>query len=184
VVTWRAYDARLACWGPFHVRRDLPDGSKRVTWRSPSGAPGLGEHRMEDLVYLPWDRASMPARVIITEGEKASEAVSGGDRYGIGTVCGASGTPGPQVVALFTGCHVTLWPDADRVGFDHMARLARRLEPVVASLRLVDIPEGVPDGWDAADADLDTIRRLTRDAHDVYLFRPDSSWLRPMDLAA
>lgn len=167
--TWRAYDARLAGLGPFHVRTDLPDGSKVVSWRTPTGGRGLGEHRMEDLIYS--ERVPMPARVVITEGEKAADAVRAGDLAAVGTVCGASATPGVHVIQLFTGCHVTLWPDADRVGFDHMARLARRLEPVVASLRLVVVPPDVPSGWDAADADHATVRRLVAQAHDVYLFR-------------
>ncbi len=175
---WQAFDARLGRPGPFHVRTDLPDGSKRVAWRVPSGAWGLGEHRIEDLVYL--QRLPMPSPVVITEGEKAADAVRAAGLAAVATVCGAGTAPGIHVVELFTGCRVILWPDADANGRDHMAMVARRLEPIVATLALVDVPADAPKGWDAADATPATIRRLVATAHDVYLFRPRSAWLQPV----
>ncbi|MEJ7747899.1 MAG: hypothetical protein WKF56_01270 [Candidatus Limnocylindrales bacterium] len=178
MTTWRALDARSLEPGPFHVRTDHPDGSKSITWRSPSGGRGLGDHRMEDLVYA--ERVPLPARIVLTEGEKAADAVRAAGIAAVGTVCGASATPGPHVVSLFSGVRVTLWPDADRVGFDHMARLSQVLEPGVQTLRLVDLPAGVPDGWDAADADPATIRRLVAAAHDIWL----STRVRPLELAS
>lgn len=174
----RSLDAHLVQAGPFHVRTDHPTGGKSVIWRTASGRPGLGDHRLEDLVYV--DRVPLPARLVVTEGERAADAVRAAGFAVAGTVCGAGASPGPTVIELFTGCHVTLWPDADRTGFDHMAKLARLLEPIVASLRLVDVPAGTPAGWDAADADPETVRRLVATAHDIWL----PPRVRPLELAS
>jgi hypothetical protein len=169
VTAWRSWDARQARLGPIHQRVDGPDGRKAITWRLAGGGYGLGGHRLEDLVYA--ERIPFPPRVVVTEGERAADAVRRAGFAAVGTVCGASSTPGPAVIDLFTGVDATLWPDADQVGFDHMARLAARLEPVVAALRLVDLPGGTPTGWDAADATVDEVGRLVCSARDIWLRR-------------
>lgn len=176
---WQALDAWRGTHGPIHERVDRPDG-KIVRWRALDGGFGLGEHRMADLIYA--DRLPMPGRVVITEGEKAADAIRAAGIEAVGTVCGAGAIPGVHVLELFTGCHVTLWPDADAAGRDHMSRLSRGLEPIVGSLRLVDLPPDVPTGWDAADATEAQIRRLVALAHDVWLFRPDCAWYGPLSL--
>lgn len=160
---WQAYDARLGHLGPFHVRQPLADGGKHVIWRQ------MGEHQMADLIYL--NRLPLPAKVVITEGEKAADAVIAAGVDAIGTVCGAGSIPGDAVMGLLTGAHVTLWPDADRTGFRHMARIAAKLERIVGSLRIVDLPTDVPQGWDAADATPELARRLVVTAHEVWLDR-------------
>lgn len=168
---WRSWDARLWRPGPDHVRRDRRDGGKDVIWRDLAGKPGLGEHRLEDLVYLAGGRVPpLPSRLVITEGEKAADAVEVAGIPAIATVCGASGSPGPAVIAMLAGVRVVLWPDADQVGFDHMCRLAVRLEPVVAGLDLIRIPHASP-GMDAADLAPDEISTLFARRRPIWLKR-------------
>ena len=164
---WQATDARTGRPGPFHNREDRPDG-KRVWWCDEDGRPGLGEHRLEDLVYV--DRLPMARRVVITEGEKAADAVRAAGLDAVGTVCGASSTPGRAVAELFAAGEPILWPDADKVGLLHMGRFAELLEPLVASMALIDWP-GAPEHGDAADLSPDRIREIAAAAHDVWLCR-------------
>src|SRR5689334_17139860 len=97
---WRSWNARLGMPGPWHVRHDRPDGSKVVSWQTASGEPGLGDHRLEDLIYLTPVAADAratywrPAVVVLTEGERAADAVAAAGFLGVGTVCGASSIPG------------------------------------------------------------------------------------------
>lgn len=167
---WTSWDARLGIPGPTHVRHDRPNGAKDVVWLAPDGQSGLGGHRLEDLIYA--DQVPLPAYVVVTEGERACDAVRVAGLPAVATVCGAGATPGPSVVALFAGVDVALWPDADAVGFDHMARLARKLEPIVASLALIEAPADVPEHWDAADATELQIRLLAVLSRDIWLNRP------------
>lgn len=176
VTRWQAFDARLSEPGPIHVRRDLANGEKDVQWRT-DNAYGLVGHRLPDLIYA--ERVPLPSHVVITEGEKAADAIRAaaavnGRLEAVGTVCGAGARDvwSQAVVDLFAGVHVTLWPDRDDVGREHMGRVAGLLEPVVASMRLVDVPPDMPHGWDAADVGPATIRELVATAHDVWLRRP------------
>jgi hypothetical protein len=171
VNAWPAFDARQWAPGPIHVRTDLGPGRKQVWWRARDGRPGLGGHDLADLVYLPGGRLTMPARVVITEGERAADALEAAGVHAIATVCGAATVPGPSFARLLTGVRVTLWPDADAQGWAHMCRVSRLLEPVVASMAVIVRPTGIPSGWDAADARPAEVRRLVATAQDV--------WLRP-----
>jgi hypothetical protein len=49
---WTAHDTRLDRAGPVHVRKDGPNG-KQIHWQAPDGSLGLGDHRVEDLIYIP-----------------------------------------------------------------------------------------------------------------------------------
>ncbi len=168
---WQALDASTWRPGPFHVREDR-GGAKRVWWEDEQGQPGLGEHRLEDLAYA--DQVPLPRRVVIAEGEKAADAIRRAGLPAVGTVCGAAGTPGPAVVDLFTGVHVVIWPDNDLVGVDHMGRLARLLEPIVASMALVKWP-GAPAHGDAADLPPHLILERVAVARDIWLRRSNLS---------
>jgi putative DNA primase/helicase len=113
----------------------------------------------------------MPARVVITEGERAADALEAAGVHAIATVCGAGSVPGPSFADILAGVRVTLWPDADGPGRDHMGRVARLLEPVVATMAVVDLPADAPSGWDAADASPAQVRRLVATAHNLWLAR-------------
>lgn len=171
---WQSWDARLGRPGPWHVRTDNPDGPKRVQWRQDDGSWTLGDHQLGDLIYGGElvARGRPDSLYVLTEGEKAADAVRGAGYLGIGTVCGANATPSGAVLRMFRDRHVTIWPDADLVGAEHMARIAKRLEQLgVASLYLVNWREA-EDHADAADADPELIGRLIANARRMPLLRP------------
>lgn len=170
---WRSWDAAKRRAGPWHTRIDHPDG-KEVVWGRLSPRDGLGEHKLVDLIYGGdvVARAHPDSTVVITEGERAADAVRDAGYVAAGTVCGASSTPGEAVLGLFRDRHVVLWPDNDPVGMAHMSRISIRLEQLgVRSLRLV-LWAGSPEHGDAADADVQTITRLITAARILPLVGP------------
>jgi hypothetical protein len=137
-----------------HVRIDEPDGTKRLLWERPGGETGLGDGLgIGDLPLYGTERIgdwAMHRPVIIVEGEKAAQALVDAGICALGTVTGASATPGPHPLAELTGRHVILWPDNDDVGRSHMKRIARLLRTVAVSLRWAEWSAAPPHG-DAAD---------------------------------
>jgi putative DNA primase/helicase len=104
---------------------------------------------------LYWARQAAGAPVLVTEGEKAADAA-------------ALLFPTAAVCTWPSGCkaidkadwsplaerRVTLWPDADAVGREAMAKLAPRLLKAGADqVRIVHPPADAAEGWDLADAD-------------------------------
>ena len=149
----------------IHVRQDLADG-KRISWRLPDGTNGLGGRKTSELPLYgihevdTWD----PMRpVVIAEGEKATEALQVAGFQAVGTVCGASVTPGAAAIEPLRGRHVVLWPDNDQPGRDHMDKLGEQLRPIVLSLRQVNW-SSAPEHGDAADTDAATVAQLIADA--------------------
>lgn len=137
----------------LHERQDHPDGSKTFVWRQPDGSPGLGGIPIRDLPLYGIERLDgMATTVVLVEGERCAEALWGVGIAAVGTVTGAATTPGPGTLAELGGRRVILWPDADPVGRTHMAAIAELLASVASAVSLVEPPEGVPPGWDAADA--------------------------------
>ena len=137
----------------LHERHDNPDGSKRFTWRRPDGTPGLDGLAVVDLPLYRIERLDgLASTVVLVEGEKCVEALWSVGIVAVGTVTGAATTPSPKVLAELGGRRVICWPDADTVGRTHMAAISDRLGGVAGAVSLVEPPDGVPAGWDAADA--------------------------------
>lgn len=137
----------------LHERHDQLDGSKRFAWRQPDGSLGLGGAPVVDLPLYGIERLDgMASTVVVVEGEKAAEALWSAAVAAVGTVTGAATAPSATVLAELGGRGVILWPDADAVGRTHMATIAERLAGVASTITLVEPPDGVPTGWDAADA--------------------------------
>lgn len=102
---------------------------------------------------LYWARRAAAAEVVITEGEKAADAA-------------AQLFPDHAVCTWPSGCKAidkadwqplrgracVLWPDADAVGREAMAKLAARLLALDCTVRVVAVPPGLAEGWDLADA--------------------------------
>ena len=133
-----------------HVREDHPDG-KRVWWQTPDGRNGLDGASLRDFPLYAIER--LESRwVVVTEGEKAAEALLSAGIPAVGTVTGASSCPSPRSLDDLTGLRVILWPDNDAVGRVHMAQIADLLDGRAASLSSVIAPPSAPKGWDAADA--------------------------------
>lgn len=150
VTRYRICDASGALVA-MHCRQDGPDG-KRMWWEQPDGTSGLGGLSSADLPLYGIDRLNSSPTVIVVEGEKAAEALLAIGVQAVGTVTGASETPGAISLAELTGRRVHVWPDADDVGRKHMQRVAAGLVGVASSVSILEPPEGVPAGWDAADA--------------------------------
>ncbi len=141
-----------------HVREDHPD-AKKVRWRLPGGSfsDGLKGRKLETLpLYGAHELAewSEERPVAVVEGEKAADALNGsGIIFALGTVTGASATPGPEALEVLRDREVILWPDGDDPGHNHMRRVAERLQGVAASVAVYDWPDAPDDvkGPDAAD---------------------------------
>ena len=141
----------------YVVRKDKPNGGKDILplwwdgtgwkWKAPpSPRPLYGKRQL----------ALKPdAPVLVVEGEKTADAA-------------ALLYPSAVVITWPSGCKAidkadwsplagrrcVLWPDADAVGREAMAKLAiRLLKAGAAQVRIVHPPADVPEGWDLADAD-------------------------------
>ncbi len=137
----------------IHERVDAADGSKRFLWRGPDGTLGLGDRSAAGLPLYGIERLDgFASRVIVTEGEKAAQALLDRGIPAVGTVTGASSCPSARVLGELAGRHVVLWPDADAPGRRHMAALAVHLAGIAASVAIIEPPAGVPSGWDTVDA--------------------------------
>lgn len=108
-----------------HHRLDEANG-KRIWWTR-NGTSGLGGFPAADLPLYGIDEVIPGGRVIVTEGEKARDALVGAGFSAVATVCGASSTPSDTVLDDLKDSDVYLWPDNDDVGHEHMGRIAERL---------------------------------------------------------
>lgn len=176
IYRWPSWDVVAGTEGPVHVRRDHPDGGKAVTWETADGASGLGGRRLAGLCYVAGGALPAPGSVVVvTEGEKAADAVAAAGFAAIGTVCGASARPGPAVVALLAQYELILSPDNDGVGGKHMTRLAEDLEQAgIRCLRWIDPPAGAREHWDLADVDAEAIGTLVTTARQLPTMSPEA----------
>jgi hypothetical protein len=138
----------------LHVRIDRPGEQKVCVWKRPDGQPGLDGVPLETLPLFGTEllaTAEPGARVVLVEGEKAAVALTRRGVLALGTCTGAKATPCDAVLATLAGFQVTLWPDADRVGRAHMARIAARLQALDVVVHMIDPWPTATDGEDAAD---------------------------------
>ena len=109
-----------------HIRIDLAKGKKTFIWELPDGTKRLGGRAAKTLPLYRSEtlRALKPgAMVIVTEGEKATDAAVALEFDAVGTVTGSSSLPNDAVLRTLDGFQVIAWPDADVVGHKHMDRL-------------------------------------------------------------
>ena len=137
-----------------HVRKDGPKG-KIIWWEQPDGTKGLGGVPVSSLPLYGSEILSGLAdgtQVVLIEGELAAKALRDLGIPAVGTVTGASVTPGDDALRPLSRFTVVLWPDNDDAGSAHMERIAARLAVLgCPCIRLVDWPDAPPKG-DAADA--------------------------------
>lgn len=139
----------------IHRRYDHADGGKHFAWFRPGGEAGLDGRAVTSLPLYATERLadwSVDARVVITEGEKAADALLAIGSRALATVTGAAATPDADVLQVLGGRAVVLWPDADAAGRRHMLGIATRLAGVADAVLWLEPPDSVPSGWDATDA--------------------------------
>ena len=130
------------------------DPGKRIWWE-PKGvkANAMPLYRIEHA------RGST-GPVVITEGEKAADALAGAverDLLVVGTVTGAGGTPHADVLAPIVAhsrvndVPIYLWPDADDPGSTHMQRVVAAVVEAGGPTPCMINWEGAPPKGDAAD---------------------------------
>ena len=139
-----------------HQRIDHGDGTdKSLWWCRAHGKKGLGGRRDETLPLYGTERLPdlADALVVVTEGEKAADALYARGIAAVGTVTGVRGTPCDDALRALLSQPVILWPDADAdgKGREHMLRIADRLRALGhIDIRLVDWQDAPAKG-DAAD---------------------------------
>jgi len=169
-----------------HVREDLPSGRKRMWWQRPDGARGLNGLRPTDLLFGLERLRSHPGEpVVLVEGEKSATALHQAGVLAVATVCGAAAVPSEAVLKHLLGRPVVLWPDADEPGRRHVARVAEALHRLGhRDVWIVNPPEGVKPGWDAADAvaegrDVQALLAAAKPYERPSMFRPVSELSAP-----
>lgn len=136
-----------------HHRIDNPDGSKRVWWEMPDGSKGLNGTPVADLPLYGSERVrdwNPDEPVVVVEGEKAAQALLEAGFNALGTVTGASATPGPEALGVLRGFDVVLWADNDDPGRSHMERVAKQLDGVANTVAVFTWHDA-PEKGDAAD---------------------------------
>jgi len=153
---WEIRDERAELVA-YHVRFDYADGDKEVKWRLPSGEWSLKPAKLSPAdmpLYGVREAIRTPpdTPVVVTEGEKAADALRASGVAAVGTVTGSKGTPGARALAPLRGRKVVLWPDADLdgQGHEHMGRVAAGLHEASADVHWFEW-DGAPDKGDAAD---------------------------------
>lgn len=180
-----------------HVRTDRPGEEKRVHWELPDGTVGLnGTIKLVDMPLYGIDRLPADAKeVTVTEGEKACGALLDRGIPAVGSVTGASATPGDAALApLCAFPTVYLFPDADKAGREHMERIAGVLNKLGhRDVRLIDW-KAAPAKGDAFDlfelegaADdfqvlLEEARRIGNPEKPVPLFTRRASDVQPIPI--
>ncbi|MBM4438579.1 MAG: AAA family ATPase, partial [Actinobacteria bacterium] len=142
-----------------HVRTEFEPSAadtkrpKQFRWER-DGEPGLGGLRVVDLPLYNLPallKADPRVRVVVTEGEKACDALTGRGILAVGSMTGAGHTPSVASLRPLLGHPAVLWPDADDQGRWHMENLGGRLHEMgdtdVHMLTWAD----APPGGDAAD---------------------------------
>jgi hypothetical protein len=93
------------------------------------------------------------ALVVLFEGEKKALAAQRLlPEVAAVSLSGGTGQVPHQDLSPLSGRRVVAWPDADNPGKEAMAQAAARLrEASAASCGVVQLPDGLPTGWDIAD---------------------------------
>jgi hypothetical protein len=116
-----------------HHRINRPDGGKRIWWELPDGSKGLNGTPLADLPLYGSELVGdchEDELIVVVEGEKTRDALEEAGIPAVGTVTGASGTPGHEALEVLRDRRVCLWPDNDDQGRAHMERIAERLDGV------------------------------------------------------
>ena len=130
--------------------------TKEFPQRRPDGAGGW-TWRMTGIKRYPYNlpQVLQAETVVVVEGEKDADAI---ERLGfVGTTSpGGASEPGkkqkwrPDYNPYFHGKQVIIFPDNDPPGRAHAHNVARNLQGVTASIKVVELP-GLPEKGDVSD---------------------------------
>jgi hypothetical protein len=137
----------------YHKRTDLANGKKRFSWMLADGRASDGDINIPDLpIYRRADvlAASHDTVVLVTEGEKAADALAARGFVATSFGGGAGQSEFGEAIEDFRDRHVVLLPDNDDTGRAYMQTLKRALRGIAASVRTLTIPD-LPDKGDAYD---------------------------------
>lgn len=120
-----------------------PDG--RMTWEQKGFQKPYPLFRLPELIH--------PRPVLLVEGEaKAEIAADNLEGFVVVSWLGGTGTVEHADLTPLQGRDVTVWPDNDDPGREAAQKMAARLQEIgAASVRIVDVPAGLPEGWDLGD---------------------------------
>jgi hypothetical protein len=133
-----------------HTRCDSADGSKKYFWHR-DGKDSLGGLKVENLPLYGlknlFDSSSVHS-IIITEGEKAADALIKRGYIALGTVTGAHSCPAESAFHPLVGFETKmfLWPDNDAPGWAHMDKIANHLLKLGIQPYLLKWKEAPPKG--------------------------------------
>lgn len=98
-------------------------------------------------------RAAPALPVLVVEGEKTADAAAAlVPGYAVVTSMGGADSPRETDWTFLAGRHVVIWPDNDKAGRKFALAVADLARTVgAASVRIVAVPPGAPEGWDLAD---------------------------------
>jgi hypothetical protein len=151
VTTWSITDADGNLVAQ-HVRYDLPDGGKTYSWRR-DGKDTLDDLHPADLPLYGlkhlFDMGTAAVEsIIITEGEKAADALIKVGYAAVGTVTGASSCPHQEVFAPLIDFEARkcVWLDNDDAGRRHMDKVAHHLKAMDIQPYLIQWPDAPPKG--------------------------------------
>ena len=140
----------------FEIRRlEHPTKPKKFTGIKASNGP-----------FWPWCHDQMIADhpIIIVEGEETARKVNQTFNKPVCTTTqGGCERWHETDFSCFNGRDLILWPDFDEPGYKMMLGIAN-LMGTVCNIKYVHPPKNSPKGWDAADADPDTITKLISNA--------------------
>ena len=143
---WRYNEDFLVCRFPDQVK------GKKIRPLLWNGSAWVWKHHAKPRP-LYWARRKAAAPVLIAEGEKAADAAAKlfPDHA---CVTWPGGTPNVDKAdwSALHGRSVTIWPDADDVGRKAADQLARILLGLRCTVRVVNPPASLAQGWDLADA--------------------------------
>lgn len=129
------------------VERYEKDGKKTfLPWD-----PKAGRHRMPSPRPLYRLESLKSATVVLVEGEKCVDALATREVFATTAMGGSKAPIAKTDWSPLTGRDVIIWPDADEPGRAYAQAVAKHLQNVAKSVRILDVSER-PEGWDAADA--------------------------------
>jgi len=162
VATYRYTDAQGSIIAEIERFEWEKDGERKKAFRPWDVA--TRQHRAPETrpLYNMVNIASAP-EIIVTEGEKAADALIAQNIDATTAMGGASAPLEKTDWSIVRGRRVIIWPDNDEAG----RRYADRLKPYLESLGAADvtvlsIPATRPEKWDAADAEDEDLGALIK----------------------